>query len=238
MRISISIANWISRSRLRLYAAVLLLMILPVGFFAYSVTQVLQEQTQKQAAVESSQIARVSAALIEEHFRQSTAFLEAFALRPAFRQSWTAGNLDEVTKHLEQAKGLRPDFMFLSVYDRDGTMRAIYPPDAAVLNQNWAYRDWYKGVTREGKPYVSEVYRTRFSPQQLVVAIAVPLEDVQGRPVGILMAPFALDIISKRLVETKLEGAWIVSLVDQSGRLSARANIDAFSPAVDLSGIE
>jgi len=212
-------------------------MILPLGFFAYSVTHDLEDQIQNQAAVESSQIARVSATLVEEHFRQSTAFVNAFALSPSFRQSWTSGRLDDVSLQLKEAKELRPDFLFFSVYDLNGRMRAIYPPDPTVLHQSFAYRDWYKGVTKEWKPYVSEVYQTRVLPQQLVVAMAVPLEDTHGNPIGILMAPYALDTISKRLV-TKLKGAWSIVLVDQRGHVSARENIDVMSSPIDFSGLE
>jgi hypothetical protein len=35
-------------------------------------------------------------------------------------------------------------------------------------------------------------------------------------------------------VETKIEGAWTISLVDQRGHLSARPNIDSSSPPIDL----
>src|SRR6476661_3574976 len=122
-------------------------MLLPIPFFAYSVTRVLRQQTEKQAITESTQIARVSAVLIDQHFHQSTAFLEAFAVRHVFRHAWMEHNLDEVGQHLEQAIALRPDFLFFSVYDLDGTMRAIYPSQPGVINQNFAYRDWYKGVT-------------------------------------------------------------------------------------------
>ena len=48
---------------------------------------------------------------------------------------------------------------------------------------------------------------------------------------GILMAPCALDTMSQELVETKLEGGWTISLVDQNGHLSARPNIDSFAAA-------
>jgi len=71
-------------------------MLLPIPFFAYSVTRVLTQQSEKQAITESTQIARVSAVLIAQHFRQSTSFLEAFAVRPVFRQAWMAHNFDEI----------------------------------------------------------------------------------------------------------------------------------------------
>ena len=99
-------------------------------------------------------------------------------------------------------------------------MRAIYPAQPTVVNQNFAYRDWYKGVSGQWQPYVSEIYETAVTPHQLVVAIAVPIRDNEGKPIGILMAPYALNTISRWLGETKLEGAWTISLVDQKGHLS------------------
>jgi len=48
------------------------------------------------------------------------------------------------------------------------------------------------------------------------------------------MAPYTLDTMSRHLVETKFDGAWTISLVDQNGHLSAYPNIDSYSPPVDL----
>ena len=146
MKVRAKVANWVSKSRWRLYCIFLLLMVVPITFFAYSVSRVLKQQTERQAVTESSQIARLSATLIEEHFRQSTSYLEAFAVHTLFRQAWMEGDLKEVGHHLAQAHALRPDFVFFSVYDLDDNMRAISAPEPTLLNQNFAYRDWYKGV--------------------------------------------------------------------------------------------
>ncbi len=238
MKTLAGVANWISISRWRPYALLAVLMILPIALFTYSVGRVLRQQASTQAVTESDQIARISAALVEEHFRQSTAFLEAFAARPFFRQAWVKRDTKQITTQLAQAQSFRPDFMFFSVYSLDGTMRAIYPPAPDLINQNFAFRDWYRGVAHEWKPYVSEVYQTAASPRQLVVALAVPIKDDRGRPIGILMAPFALDAISRSLVKTKLEGAWTISLIDQNGHLAARRDFNTRSAAINLSGFE
>src|SRR5205823_7853584 len=171
-------------------------------------------------------------------FRQSTAFLEAFGVRNVFRRAWIEHDFDEVDRHLEQAIALRPDFLFFSVYDLDGTMRAIYPPQPTVVNQNFAHRDWYKGVASHWKPYVSEIYETAATQHQLVVAIAVPIRDNEGKRIGILMATYALNTISHWLGETKLEGAWTISLVDQKGHLSSSSNEASASALIDLGEYE
>ena len=213
-------------------------MVLPIAIFAYSVGQVLRHQTETQAATESTQIARVSATLVEENFRQSIAFLQSIASRRKFIQAWTEKDLAGVEWDLKQATRLRPDFAFVSAFELDGTMRVVYPPRPNVLNHNFAYRDWYKGEVRDWRPYISEVYRSAALPDQFVVGIVVPIEDQAGKPIGILMAHYTLDTMSRRLVETKIESAWTISLVDQHGHLSARANLDSYSAPIDLNGYE
>ncbi len=232
------VGRWVSRGRWRLYPLIMLLMVLPIVFFAYSVGQALRHQTETEAVTESTQIARVSATLVEQHFSHSTSFLESIATRPSFLEAWASRDLKALELNLAQALSLRPDFAFVSVYDLDGTLRAIYPRHPNVLNQNYSYRDWYKGTASQWNPYVSEVYQTAVAPYQLVVAIVVPVRDKAGNLVGILMAPCTLDTMSRELVETKLGGEWTISLVDQNGHLSARPNIDSYAPPVDLSGYE
>jgi PAS domain S-box-containing protein len=238
MTYSARIEQWISKGRWRIHMLILLLMLLPIAIFAYSAGRVLRNQAEASAINESAQIAHVSATLVEEHFRQSTAFLESIAGRHTLRQGLIDGDQGEVMRNLSEAYAMRPDFVFVSVFNLDGSIRAISPSLPSFVNRNFAYRDWYKGVSRQWSPYISEVYRTAVPPYQLVVAIVVPLKDFAGKPVAILMAPCSLDTMSRQLVETKLENGWTISLVDQHGHLSARPNIDSFAPSVDLSGYE
>ncbi|GEM_PF-356683 len=238
MTVRTRVRKWLTKSRWRLYPLFLLLMVTPIALFANYVGRVLRNQTEAQAVTESTQIARVSAAFVADHFRQSSSFLQSVALRPSFREAWSLRDLNVIERQMEQARGLRSDFTFVSMYELDGTMRAIYPPEPALLHKNFAYRDWYKGVSREWKPYVSEVYQSVGGSQQQVVAVVVPITDSNGKPAGILMAAISLDAMSRDLVQTQLEGAWTISLVDQHGHLAARPNIDSHSLAVDLSGYE
>ena len=238
MTVRTRVRKWMAKSRWRLYSFFLLLMVTPIALFANYVGRVLRNQNETQAVTESTQIARVSAALVADHFRQSSAFLQSIAVRQTFREAWKLRDLNIIERQMEQASSLRSDFAFISVYELDGTMRAIYPPEPALLNQNFAYRDWYKGAARNWKPYVSEVYQTAVGSHQQVVAVVVPIIDGSGKPAGILMAPISLDAMSRDLVQTQLEGVWTISLVDQHGHLAARPNIDSHSSAVDLTGYQ
>jgi len=231
----VRLGDWISRSRWRAYGVFVLLMLVPIALFAYSIGQVLRHRAENQAVTESTQLARLSAALVEQHFSQSSAFLESIAGRPALQRAWREGDLDFVEKQMAGANAIRPDFSFVSAFDLAGNMVAIYPPQPKLLHQNFAFRDWYKGVTGSGKPYVSEVYKTAVAPYQLVMAIAVPLKDETGKPVGIVMAPFSAEAINRVMMEAKPADGWAISLIDQHGQVAARPDLDIFSPPGVLS---
>jgi PAS domain S-box-containing protein len=236
LKVFAKVGKWVSKGRWRLHILFLSLLIVPIALFAYSMGGVLKRQAEVQAATEGTQIAHVSAALVDDHFRQSVAFLESIAQRRTLGQAWTEGNLDLVAWHLRSAKSLRPDFSFVGLYDLDGRMRAIYPPQPALLGQNFAYRDWYRGVAQGWEPYISEVYQSAVPPHELVVAIAVPVTDSRGKPIGILMGADTLDTISQRL-GTKLEGGWTILLVDQGGHMASHRGSDPGDSA-DLSFYE
>jgi PAS domain S-box-containing protein len=236
MNLAVRVKKWATRSRWRLSALLLVFVILPIALFSYSTSRLMEAQAEKQATIESTQIARISATTVEEQLSQSTAFLESIATRRTLRAAWSRGDLKLVQWHLDQASALRRDFAYVGTFDLGGTIRVVSPADKSVIGMNFAYRNWYKSVTRQWQPYVSEAYRSAIPPYGLVVAIVVPVKDDDGKPMGILMGAFALDAISQRLMETKLEGGWTISLVDQDGHLSARPKIKSFSPLVDLSG--
>jgi PAS domain S-box-containing protein len=221
VRVLARVEKWVAKGRWRLHLLFLLLLIVPIALFAYSMGGLLKRQAEVQAATEGTQIAHVSAALVDEHFRHSVALLESIATRRTFGKAWTEGNLDLITWHLRSAKSLRADFSYVGLYDLDGRMRAIYPPQPSLLGQSFSNRDWYHGVVQQWEPYISEVYPSAVPPHDLVIAIAVPLRDDQGKPIGILMGADTLDTIHQRL-GTNLEGGWTILLVDQSGHVVRR----------------
>jgi PAS domain S-box-containing protein len=232
------VGQWVAKSKRRIYLLFLVLMIVPIALFAYSIGRVLGKQTEKQARTESMQIARLSATMTEEHLRDNVTFLESIAARRTFLKACEQWDDDLISWHLKNARKLHPDLSYVSVYSLDGTMRAIFPDSLNLTNQNFSYRDWYKGFTKKGKPYVSEVYESTVAPYHLVVAVAVPISDEQGKLIGILMAADALDTLSQHLVETRLDNGWTIQIVDQNGHVAARQNINPNSERIDLSQYE
>ncbi len=212
-------------SPLRIYLLMLTLAGLPLSLFLIAAHHLLVQQTTERLKAQSGEASRVVGNLIEKNLDQSKALLESFASRPNLQANIRSKNFFEVTKHLEQAYSLRPDFMFFSIYDVDGTMRAIHPADPAVLNRNFATRDWYQGVMRSSKAYVSEVYRTAVDGHLQVIAVAVPIKNSRGETIAILMAPHTVESLMQDLHSLSTpQSSTSLSLIDQNGHVFGNPN--------------
>lgn len=230
--------EWFSQSALRLYAVSVLIAILPIGLFFHYTDRLVREQAEQQALDANMQMAHLAAIFLEDHFQQSKDFLRSYSTDPLFQQQWQRNDLKAIQADMDQAEELQPDASLVSTYTPDGTMTTISPLDPTVIGVNFAYRDWYKGVVRTRKPYVSEVYRALAGKRQLSVAVSVPVFDSHGNMVGIIAAAYPLTRINQWLAETKAYGNSSVSVVDQRGHLLASPAIDLYSEPVDLTAYE
>lgn len=224
------LASWTMATSRRLYVTFLIISVLPLLlFFAFAHT-VLLHQVQRKVSEQSSKTAALASKLVQERIEEDKVLAESIASRPALLQAIQQHNLSALADHLAQAHSLRPDFTFLSVYDPDGTMRSIYPSDARVLNRNFAYRDWYKGVIRSDAPYISEFYETAVRPSHWVIAIAVPMRNRQGKTAALLMVAQDLDTVGHQLRELTGEGSSKIFIVDQNGHDFGISDFSVASP--------
>ena len=228
------LANTIARSPLRLHFVVTLLALIPILIFSIFTDRLMEQNAERASQAENAQIARLSATLVGEHFLQHATLLESLTRDPEFMAAWQKKDLKEIAAHLSEIHALQPDSALASTYLPDGTMNAIAPLDPSVIGENFSYRDWYKGVTRYWQPYVSEVYRPRASPQGLAVAIAVPIKDRDGKPIGIIAAAYSVERITSWLTLQSERGVRRIQIVDQNGRLVAGPGIDPYQPPVEL----
>ncbi len=239
MRTSGRLQDWMSGSRTRPYIVFLSLAILPLILFLTLASRAVQHEAEKRAFEDNAQIAKLTARLTVEKVTASKEFLDALASRPSLQHAWERRDLTQIAILLKHAAELRPDFVFVSVIDRDGTLRAIYPDDPEVVNRNFAFRDWYKGVSLHWEPYVSGVYKTAAEPHSLVAAIAVPIKDAEGRPLGILMAPYGVSTIGSWFQQTAPSAsARRIEVIDQSSHVLASERIDSSSRIADLGSFE
>lgn len=133
----------------------------------------------------------------------------------------------------------------LVVFDREGTVVTIFPPDPYTLGRNYAWRDYYRWARDSGKPgqmYVTPFMRMEGGQQRgnKAMILAEGIYGPDGEFLGVAAFPIDFDKLARRhilSVRIGKEGyAWLVDadeqsvLVDPNGRVDGESFRDAFLP--------
>lgn len=127
-----------------------------------------------------------------------------------------------------------PERIFLT--DITGTLKAYFPKISWVSGQNFAFRDWYKGVTRNFEAYLSEVYKRTAKPQFNVVVFAFPIKDQRGVPIAILGIQTKSDAFLDWIYDINIGKSGRLFIVDQKGQIVAHPDFAPQGDIVDYSG--
>ncbi|MEO8632094.1 MAG: ATP-binding protein [Chloroflexota bacterium] len=119
--------------------------------------------------------------------------------------------------------GLDNDALLLFVEDARGDLLALDPLDPAIIGVNFASRDYFQGVSREWKPFVSEAFRGANAGNPPTTVVAVPLFDPNGAPAGVLGVAVDLSRAAGWLAPLTQHHA-DVYLLDRNGRLITRTS--------------
>lgn len=84
---------------------------------------------------------------------------------------------------------------------------------------NFASRDWFRGVSRDWRPYVSPIYRQAAAPPINVFAVAVPVRDRDGGVTGILVLQVRIEKPVEWIGSAAVGPQGSIYVVDSNGRL-------------------
>ena len=96
---------------------------------------------------------------------------------------------------------------------------ANYPDFPEALGRDLSDRDWYKGVSRSWKPYISKVFQLIVKDRPLAVALTVPVKDWGGKVIGILGNSQRLSFLASMLSAIKSNPAASFSVIDSDGNI-------------------
>ncbi len=219
-------SSWLRNHPYRIYLVAIALAVLPLGFFLVAAHRLFLHQTTERTLTSATNSGRVIGKLIEQHLIEEKTFLQAVALEPGIVRDWQAGKYADVANQLERVYKVRPGFSSIAMFGLDGTLRAVAPAPPLKLGENFSARDWYSGVTRAWKPYVSSVYMSGETPSAPIVAIAVPVFDAAGKPAAILAARETLQQLTAQLYSlTTTPNTTIVYFVDQKRQIFGKESL-------------
>ena len=176
------------------------------------------------ALMRRASVVNLAAATLSEKFARLIDIGTSLATRVRFRKLVGEGQWADAIEILRDVPRDLPviDRMFL--VSTEGTLMADFPELAGAKGKDFGHRDWYKGVSRSWRPYVSPVYMRDAAPQLNVFAVAVPIPKDGGGVAGILVLQVHVDgtfFKWTRQIDTGPEE--VVYIVDQNGRAAFRS---------------
>lgn len=164
-----------SRGLLTRVAFFLIIMIPVIALSVYGYKNIYDSITDS-AISERKYVAHLSAILLKERLDKLVDLGISLASRPSIVNAITEGDWNSAIGVLKKVPEAFPfiDHIFLS--DVNGNFMASIPEASALEGENFAFRDWYKGVSYKWQPYVSEIYRRAIEPKRNIISIAIPVK--------------------------------------------------------------
>ena len=167
--------------------------------------------------VDNETIARAVAGSIQARQEGYRDVLLAYAGRPRLSEAVKRRDHAEALAHLGQLREALPELDQPFLADPAGVPWATVPEEPQIYGKSFAHRDWYQGVSREWRPYTSEVFRLATRDQALAFVLAVPVRSADGRVIGILGSTQRLETIRRSLPPIRLPDGGVF-VVDKKGR--------------------
>ncbi len=190
----------------------LLVVLLTTAYFFVRAARLEEEKS----LAESDAIARGVAASILAREEGYLNILQAYAGRFRFREAVKRQDRAEALIHLRQLAESFPELDLPFLSDPAGVLWAIYPEAPQLYRRSFAHRDWYRGVSREWRPYMSEVFPAA-RDQAPVVSLVMPIRDLDGKVIGIIGSAQRLETIRQWLLPIQVPNGDLY-VVDRKGQ--------------------
>ncbi len=182
--------------------------------------------------------------LMHERLIKITDIGKSLASRPMLIESIKTNEWEEALKYVENAPREFEYIDSVFLLQVDGTLKAGTGSYQKIIDKNFAYRDYYQGVSKDWEPYLSEFYKRANEPQINVVSAAVPIfdvidltdkKDMQNAVLGILVIQVNPEIFLQWSLEADLEEYGLLFAVDKNGVLIFHPDYDTANEFIDFS---
>jgi signal transduction histidine kinase/CheY-like chemotaxis protein len=211
--------SWLFEKRWRIILAGVLIATFPLLGLSLFVYVSVTADMEKQAIERRVSFAEAAVHLLQERLEADIRIGSAYADRPRLTSAVKAGDIRKMELHLRNLVKNSRDMETAFVTSPKGMLLSVYPPDPQVIGKSYSHRDWYRGVSRNWTPYVSEYYLRAIQPQRYVFAIAVPVKAPDGNVIGILAMQPKENYIKELLGNIKTGGSGFFYVVDKKGNL-------------------
>ncbi len=159
----------------RFVALLAVLIFVPLGLLAFLSIHLSTRAVREEAEERVRSNAALTANSLQSGFVSSSALLTSFAGRPTLQAVLNGAVGPDATRLNSQLRQLRKDMSgaaSASFVSPQGRLITTVPPRPGAERRDLSRQDWYRGVTRTGKPYISYAYREGTAN---VIAVAAPV---------------------------------------------------------------
>ncbi len=181
-------------------------------------------------------VAQLMAATLAEKFGRVMDIAIALATRPRVRDLVAEGKWVEASGFLRDVPRDLPQIERLFLADIGGTLRADVPELPGARGTNFTYREWFRGVSRDWRPYVSPVYTRAAVPRLNVFAVAVPVKNATGGVTGILVLQIQIESLLQWVEAVGIGPEEFIYIVDSKGQLAFHSKQRNQEKIVSLAG--
>ena len=215
--ISKHLMNWIRKPRL--FFLIQLLLFVTIFAMAFNIEYKHVMDAIRDAGKSNNTNANHIAHMMGEYHKSIVGVLQSYTTRPLLINAVKKKDFEVATTHLAGMKKNNPEIDLIFITDRNGILWVNYPYFPEAINKDLSYRDWYKGVSGRGQPYISGVFKLITGKQDLAVAIAVPFFDEKGRVIGILSVSLRTSVFADDIQSLIRDEMTKITLIDQMGNI-------------------
>jgi PAS domain S-box-containing protein len=179
--------------------------------------------------------AQLMAATLTEKFGRVVDVGISLSTRVKFRDLVAQGKWVEAIEILRSVPQDFPQIERLFITDAKGTLKADVPALPGARGINFSSRDWFHGVSRDWRPYVSSVYTRAAAPRLNVVAVAVPVKSMTGQVAGILILQIRIENLLEWVAGIDIGKDAFVYIVDSKGQVAIHSRHRDREKIIDLS---
>ncbi len=200
-------------------AAILAAVLLPLAVMTVYTILTARDSMQREILRTAATDSQGVAIAVARDFEFKFSILKLVALRPLLQEAMRRRDRAAVTRHLLDLSAAVPDFERAFVTAPAGVLWADHPSiDPAVIGRSFAHRDWYRGVTASGRPYLSEAFERAARPVRRVYNFAAPVHDGRDKLVGYLVVQDTGEHLKKEIEKLSLPIASNIVVLDRNGR--------------------
>lgn len=208
---------WLFAKRWRIIFAGVLIVAIPLlglaAFVNLEITSALEDRLIK----ETGWFSVIGANNLEASLAGEINLGTTFVTRPLLVTAMVTGDKKGLSRHLKILVENNPFLDRAFITTPDAVQLANYPYTPETVGRDFSNRDWYRGVSRNWRPYVSEFYLRAAEPKRYLFAIAIPIRSA-SRIMGIMVMQPKADFLKDLLGTTEI-GLGHLYVVDKNGVL-------------------